>query len=192
MNLRELYRRSWKIIAVAVCAFVLGGLFFARQPVLIVGDAGFTAIYGQKRLERRKALLTLTLFRRVVPVQIADDVGQDMVSVAVSVAAKKAYCVIFTYRYQEGAARYAREFPTVPVILLNGRRQDAQPDNGGAAPNLQVLCADLREDFYKAGKIAAVLALDAQERDAEKKSKHTVALYQEDLLQGSSLCRCFQ
>ncbi|MDR3343876.1 MAG: hypothetical protein LBT14_14065 [Treponema sp.] len=130
-----------------------GGMFFLRAPVLLVTDASFNALYGLRRAQVKRIEASLKLFRQVKPVLVADNAEPEMVAFAVEEKARDPYCVLFPYRYYEGAEGYAERFPRVPVIVLGGRNRD---------PGLEkavFIGTDVETDFYRAGRCAAILAL---------------------------------
>jgi hypothetical protein len=137
----------------ALCAapLVLVAVFFIRSPVLLVTDASFEDLYGRGRSRRKRLELSLGLFRRLKTVEIAGDAGADLAAFAAEAALSSPYCVLFPYRYYQGAIRYARRFPGVPVAVLGGRVRD-----GAGIPGF--ISTDTAADFYRAGLCAAVLA----------------------------------
>ncbi|MDR3145390.1 MAG: hypothetical protein LBU21_03865 [Treponema sp.] len=139
-------------LALLVLILGLGGVFFLRPPVLLVTDVSFERIYGGPRGMLVRAEAALKLFRPVKRVRLAGGAGPDMVVFAVEGASAKPFCVLFPYRYQEGAGRYAEGHPGIPVAVLTGR---IRASGGGDMPRIMT---DTRADLYRAGRFAAVFA----------------------------------
>jgi hypothetical protein len=133
---------------------VLGaGFFYFRPPVLLVSDAAFDALYGVRRAWEKRVELSLRCFRRVKVVPAAENIGADMLVFALEETVQTPYCVLFPYRYDEAAARYAARFPQVPVAVLGGRIQQAPEQEG-----VLFIPTDVMTDLYRAGRCAAVFA----------------------------------
>jgi hypothetical protein len=159
------YRGKWVaavvvLLALAAAAFGL----FSRSPALVVTDVPFTALYGTRRTLLRQLRASAALLRPVRPVIIAEGAGPDVQVFAIEDAAarslsRRPYCVLFPYRYAEGARRYREQFPGVPVALLEGRSGpgDGAFDAEGSSTGLFVFGADSERDLYRAGLCAAIL-----------------------------------
>ena len=164
-----------RIILLAVSVLVILALpllvFCIRSPVLIVTDAPFTALYGAERMKREGYTASLALFRRVKPVPIADSAGSDLVVVAVSQAAPRPYCVLFSRRHSEAAERYHEEYPEIPCVLLTGlANRSMLPSADGI---FCVYGTDRETDLYRAGLFAGILA--DLKRSAAKQAGDTAA-----------------
>jgi hypothetical protein len=134
-------------------------LFFLRSPVLILTDGPFDALYGTARARRARIGASLRLFRRVKPVRTAETAGPDAILLMLDAAASRPGFVLFPWRYEESARRYADRFPAVPVIVLGAPvsgRGDAPGGREGPVP--RYLATDAETDFYRAGRCAAILA----------------------------------
>jgi hypothetical protein len=83
-------------------------------------------------------------------------------------ASAKPYAVLFPYRYYDGARRYAGQYPDIPVVLLGNGIGRAPAGEG-----FLFIGTDRRTDFYRAGRCAAVFALDGGGQ---------VLFYQDDLV----------
>jgi hypothetical protein len=138
------------LFAAPVALLVLAAVFFIRSPVLLITDAPFENLYGRSRSRAKRLELSLRFFRRVKTVEITGD-GADLAAFAAEAAFPSPYCVLFPYRYYQGARRYARRFPHVPVAVLGGSVRD-----GAGIPGF--IPTDTAADFYRAGLCAAVLA----------------------------------
>jgi hypothetical protein len=148
--------RSRKILVFGgvLLAFILGGgFFYLRPPLILVSDASFDALYGVYRTWEKRIGLSLRFFRRVKPVVAAENIGSDMLVFAVEEAARSPYGVLFPYRYDEAAARYAARFPGIPVVLFGGRIRE-RPE----AEGVLFVSTDFMTDLYRAGRCAAVFA----------------------------------
>jgi hypothetical protein len=163
-------RRKTLIFAsfLAFSAIVVLVVFFTRSPVLIVSDFSFSELYGVKRLKIESARSSVILFRRVKPVVVADDAGDDIVQAAVEGASKKPLCVLFPLRFARIARNYREKKPNIPVVLLEGRyAETANPAAFAVGNNTEdyyIYKTDISADFYRAGLAAAILDGDKNER----------------------------
>jgi hypothetical protein len=138
-------------------------IYAARAPVLLLTDEPFNALYGVKRAEKARVLLSLRLFRRVKPVIVGENIGSDILVFSLEEASANPYCVLIPYRYAEGGRRYKETFPGVPVailgvpgdILAEGAEAASHASGGESAVQFGV---DLRTDLYRAGLCAAILS----------------------------------
>lgn len=127
--------------------------FFLRTPLVMITDAPFENLYGQRRGRLRALELSARLFRQVKTVEIADNAGPDLVVFAVEEVSSRPWRVLFPYRYYEGALRYARRFPERAVAVLGGREEALF---GGG--EVVFISTDIESDYYRAGRAAAILA----------------------------------
>jgi hypothetical protein len=169
-------RRLKTLIIAAVLVFsaiVVLLAFLARPPVLIVSDVSFSLLYGVKRFKAETARSSLVLFRRVKPVVVADDAGDDIIQAAVESASKKPLCVLFPLRFSRIARDYREKNADIPVVLLEGRYPEAvNPASFAIGDNTEdyfIYKTDISADFYRAGLAAAIL-------DNEKNEKIAVIL----------------
>ncbi|MDR1219028.1 MAG: hypothetical protein LBK73_05395 [Treponema sp.] len=163
-------------VVAALALFIMGAVFYNRQPVLIVSDSRFNAIYGKQRLLAASLMTQARLFRPVKQALIGGDAGADLVSLAAQSAAKAPYCALFPYRYIEGAVYYAKETPHIPVAVLGGAGQKAPPDE------VIFITTDVDADLYRAGRCAAILA--QYMADATAETKNGVIVLQRQTLAG--------
>jgi hypothetical protein len=149
-------------------AVVVLAVFLVRPPVLIVSDLSFSELYGVKRLRVEIAHASLVLFRRVKPVVVADDAGDDIVQAAVEGASKKPLCVLFPLRFARIAHNYREKNANISVVLLEGRYAEAaNPASfaiGGNIEDYFIYKTDISTDFYRAGLAAAILDNEKDER----------------------------
>jgi hypothetical protein len=82
-------------------------------------------------------------------VAIGENADPEMAALAVEETDDKPYGVLFPFRYVEGARRYARLHPEIPVAVLGGRL----PREEG----LLYFGTDTAGDLYRAGRGAALL-----------------------------------
>jgi len=136
-------------------------IFIVRSPVLIVSDPVFEQLYGVSRVRRETVIVSLSLYRRVITVAVADDTGDDIVQFAISQASSKPYCVIIPLRFAKAARLYREKNPLIPVVLLEGRAaQGTNPVEFGIGDNKEdyfLYRTDIDADFYRAGIAAAFL-----------------------------------
>ncbi|MDR2783360.1 MAG: hypothetical protein LBB48_05905 [Treponema sp.] len=166
-KLRKTPKKIFTAVAVALVFFIVGAVFYNRRPVLIVSDRQFNLIYGKQRLLITRLVTQARLFRPVKEALIGENVGADLVSIAVQAAAKTPYCALFPYRYHEGAVYYAKEMPHIPVAVLGGADQKA-PDG------IAFITTDVRTDLYRAGRCAAILAQPTEDSLAETRNRIVV------------------
>lgn len=166
-----LYKKQF-IIAAAVILSVLTIflIFQTRSPVLIVSEEAFIALYGKKRIKTDIFRDSLSLFRRVKMVVVANDAGEDIVPHAITEISSNPYCVLFPFRFTRSAKLYIEQNPEVPVILLEGR-------NTGNVTGIDIkFKTDLENDFLKAGLAASLIADEGKiavflENSIEKQGK---------------------
>ena len=84
-------------VAVIVCAALAAPvlIFMMRAPVLVVTDVSFSLLHGAAQLRQQRIFASLSLFRQVKPVMIADGASPDMVIIAITQAAPLPLCVLF-------------------------------------------------------------------------------------------------
>jgi hypothetical protein len=150
------------IIAIGVTALV----FYRRPPVLILTDAPFIELYGKARIRRQRILYSLSMFRRVKPVIVADGASPDILVVAVTTASSRPYCVIFPRYLAPAAESYHQQFPEIPAVVLGGLSQPGDlPHPDGV---LCVYRTDQETDLYRAGLLAGLLGLKRNTNEAPK------------------------
>ncbi|MDR1095133.1 MAG: hypothetical protein LBL31_01945 [Spirochaetaceae bacterium] len=164
-----------RLIGLAAVLAVLGGgawFYLARPPLVLVVDESFLALYGQKRAETRRRILSATLLRRVTFAVAARDGGQDDAEVAVNEVSQKPFMVLFPERYLDNADRYAS---AVEAAGLSGNIRTAVIDSGNGREasigRAESLGLDRETDFYRAGMCAAIIA-----------KENRIAVYSQDAL----------
>jgi hypothetical protein len=155
-------KKRWVFLAVVLAALGGAGLFFlARPPVVIVTDNAFLELYGKKRADTKRYMLSLLLMRRAVFAVVSEEADQDASELVVSTAAKNPYLVLFPERYLEGADRYAAAGGsglagvTRTVVVDGGDDENGRGVNIGRAESVRI---DRETDLYRAGICAAILA----------------------------------
>lgn len=148
--------------------------YFSLTPVLIVTDHSFTLLYNESRIRRELIFSSITLFRPVKIVTIADDVSADIIQFAIAEISGNPFCVIFSLRFAQAARMYREQNPEIPVVLLEGRySENANPASFaiGSSNNDDyfIYKTDIIGDFYLAGKAAAIL-------DGEKNGRIAVLM----------------
>jgi hypothetical protein len=170
-------KRSMKTLIFAAfllfSALVVFVVFYLQPPVLIVSDMSFSQLYGVKRFKEETARSSFDLFRRVKPVVVSDDAGDDIVQAAVESASKKPFCVLFPLRFARIARNYREKNVNIPVVLLEGKYPEAvNPASFAIGDNTEdyfIYKTDISSDFYRAGLAAAII-------DGEKNEKIAVIL----------------
>lgn len=141
--------------------FILTGVFFLRSPVLVVTDASFYLIYGSQRFNRAVTRNSFALFRRLIPVTVAENAAPDVISLIVEGASRSPRAVIFPHRYASAALFYSTRHPQTPVLVMWGR--NPLPPAFDESTNLALVPTDRASDLHRAGASAAVLARETQE-----------------------------
>jgi len=163
--MKRIARIAFAVAAGGILAATLVGtpVFLLRAPVLVVTDPLFAAIYGEDRIRARQRSASRALFRRVIPVSIADDAGPDILIAAVAVAAAEPFAVMFPARFSTAAERFHAEFPDVRVVLFRGAAPASGfPEGGG---NLSVFGTDRETDIFRAGLLAGIIGRAVRERE---------------------------
>jgi hypothetical protein len=145
-------------------------VFFIRPPVLIVTDASFAALYGVSHLKQQRISASLSLFRQVKPVLVADGVSADLVSIAIADASSRPFCVLFPRSQAAAAQHYHGQFPEIPAIVMRGLATvpELPPPDG----YLCVYGTDRETDLYRAGLCAGILGgLKKAENQAENQDE---------------------
>jgi len=146
-------------ISAAIAFFAIPFIIFhARSPVLLVADASLIQLYGEARTRRENFRSSLSLFRPVKTVAIADDSGDDLVQIAVEEISSHPFCVVFPFRFADAARLYREQNPQILVILLEGRSENTKPAD---FPEIFIYKTDIEADFYTAA--AAIAAIERGE-----------------------------
>ena len=135
---------------------ILSFIFFVRSHVLVVTDLSFAAVYGENRLRRQIQRSSLSLFRRVLPVIVAEGASEDIVVFAINEASSRPFCVIFPLRFVSAARLFGLQRPGVPAIILEGRNI-ADIDDLVPRGTFFRFRTDTEADFYAAGRFASIL-----------------------------------
>jgi hypothetical protein len=162
-------------------------VYYNRPPVLVVTNVSFVALYGAERARRQQVSASLALFRPVKPVVVDDAADSDVLAIAVSAAAEKPFCVLFSYIHADAAKRYHEEFQEIPVVVFGGRANTA-----GLPAADGVLCiygTDRGTDMYRAGLMAGIINVatrnTAQKEAAEAAKAAEVAKEAEETAEGT-------
>ncbi|MCL2762430.1 MAG: hypothetical protein FWD36_04370 [Treponema sp.] len=189
------YIKLLVVLALILAALAVPVLiFFSRTPVLVVTDIPFVALYGEDRLQQQQRSASLSLFRQVKPLLVADGASPDMLVVAITEAAENPWCVLFPRSQALAAQRYHEQFPETSVVLLGGH----VPASSLPVPDgfLCVYGTDSATDLYRAGLFAGILgknhipAGQVQHNEAagefgEASIQRTVALWQDRHVQAA-------
>jgi len=162
------------IVIAALAAPIV--IFCIRPPVLVVTDAIFLALYGKSHLRQQRFAASVALFRRVKPVMVADGAGPDMVSIAVSKAARQPFCVLFPRDQVAAALHFHEQFPETPAVLFS--RLVPVPEIPPPDGFLCVYGVDRPADLYRAGLFAGILGNIPYKpvKKAEKQDKFAATL----------------
>jgi hypothetical protein len=158
---RRLRKRLAGLAAILVILGITGTFYMMRPPLVLVVDEAFLTLYGEKRSDLRRHILSATLFRRVLFAVVAPDAESDAAEFAVSGASRSPFMALFPEQYLSNADRYAA---TIEAAGLSGTIRTAVVDSGdgrgvsiGRAESLRI---DRETDLYRAGTCAAILAKD--------------------------------
>jgi len=139
------------LITLALAVIVPVLIFFIRSPVLIVSETSSLTLYGKGRVNRTVLLSSLSLFRPVKVVEVANNAGADIVRYAVEEISQKPYCVIFPRRFAQSAGIYQGHNPEIRTVILEGRYTTDQINREGVFSYF----SDTESDFFRAGYAAA-------------------------------------
>jgi len=159
------------LAGIALVAAVPLVVFRTRPPVLVVADMSFIELYGSSRMRRENFRSSMSLFRPVKTVAIADDSGDDIVQFAIAEISSRPLCVVFPQRFISAARLYREQNPQIQVILLEGRLAGRTYSD---LNDIFVYKTDIDADFYRAGVSAALI-------DGGKNGK--IAVFVENRLQ---------
>jgi hypothetical protein len=168
-----------KIAAIAGGVILVPGILviilLTRPPVLVVTDLSCVSLYGAGRIRLEGIRSSVTLFRRVKTIAIADDAGEDIFLAAVTSASPQPFCVLFPLRFARIARQYREQKPEIPVVLLEGRYPSVGTNpasfaiNNNSIADYFVYTTDITADFYRAGLAAVIL-------DGEKNGRAAIFL----------------
>ncbi|MDR0400899.1 MAG: hypothetical protein LBH51_08150 [Treponema sp.] len=131
--------------------------FLGRPPVLILGDAGFDAFYGRRRIFLRQAGLSLRFFRQVKRVSIAENANPEAAVFAIEEKSALPWAVLGHSRYLRGLEQYARQHPEITVAVI----QEGPAPRAGtfdAEEGPEAVFTDIHLNSWRAGRCAALLA----------------------------------
>ena len=157
-------------------------IFHSRSPVLILTEQSLLRLYGEDRIRSESFRSSLSLFRPVKTVVVANDSGDDIVQYAVAEASSRPYFVLFPSRFVRSAEIYHNHNPGNRIILM-----ETSNSAGNFVVNAQndshidffTFRSDVEADFYRAGYIAAML-------DLENTGRNLVFLHNSVYSQGRS------
>ena len=142
------------LAGIALAAAVPLAVFYTRPPVLVVADMSFVQLYGESRMRRENFRSSMSLFRPVKTVSVANDSGDDIVQFAITEISSHPFCVLFPLRFTGAARLYHEQNPQIQVILLEGRFLN---NKSGDLNDVFIYKTDIEADFYRAGVAAALL-----------------------------------
>jgi len=142
------------LAGIALAAAVPLVVFHARSPVLVAADMSLIQLYGESRMRRENFRSSMSLFRPVKTVAIADDSGDDIVQFAIAEISSRPFCVLFPLRFTGAARLYREQNPKIQVILLEGRSFEKTSND---FDGIFVYNTDIEADFYRAGVAAALI-----------------------------------
>lgn len=142
------------LLLTAALGLSFGVVFFSgRSPVVVVSDAAFETLYGEKRSLFDRGLVSLRSFRPVRLALVSE--GATPVSSADAALAasggKSAACVVFPARYRAGADALLSRFPDAKTVVVGEISVD-EP-----TPGQTYLSIDRDTDLYRAGRIVGAI-----------------------------------
>lgn len=158
-------------------------VFFVRAPILLVTDAAFNELYGKQRILLRSIETQARLFRRVKQVLVGDEASPDLVSIAVSSAyqEKTPFCVLFPFRYSEGALLFSAQNPQTLVAVVGGTGAVKQVSDTEEKTGVISVLTDIQTDLFRAGVCAAIVG-KASVAQGESGGQNRVAVLQKTSL----------
>ncbi|GAB1483821.1 hypothetical protein MASR2M78_26370 [Treponema sp.] len=123
-------------------------VFYARKPLLIVGDEAFDVLYGETRIEGLRLVSSLRIFRPIRRIRVDLSASKESIARSVLENLPHAYAAIFPARYEEAAKLCSLELKSLVLGLSRG---DSARD-----PQLLYAVSDRELDFYRAGRAAAL------------------------------------
>jgi hypothetical protein len=142
------------LLFMLVCS-IIAGFFFSRPPVLFVTDSTFFMLYGPERFRQKQREISLSLFRPVIPVNVSENTGHDIIAIATEEAFSSPWAVLFPYRYHASARLYKDKHRDVPVVVMGG--MNPVPE-GLSNMDITYFRTDVLVDLYRAVLSAFVLA----------------------------------
>jgi len=148
--------KKWMIISIIGLIIVLIPLiiFNTKAPVLIVAEESFLFLYGEERFRRQVFFSSISIFRPIKNVIIANDAGDDLIPFAVEEISRNPYCVFFPSRLARSADIYLQRNPDTHVVILEGR----QNLNFDIKTGYFLYQTDIEADFYRAGLAATAFS----------------------------------
>ena len=140
-------------ILILSISLVLYRIYVNRPPVLILSDSSFSTLYGEKRINQSRNLLSIKLFRRIFHVIISEGAGVEQIAIAVEDSYENPEVVFFPFRHLNGARYYSERNPEVPVYIIAGANQNPREEI-----DIPYIRTDLLLDLYRAGLSAAIIA----------------------------------
>ncbi|MDR0908529.1 MAG: hypothetical protein LBM77_02070 [Spirochaetaceae bacterium] len=122
-----------KILIFILILVILGYfavIFFNREPIVLLNDPGFTALYGKQRLFLRNLKLGATKFRRIVQINAPEAGNDEQIALAAESAAKTPFMAVFPFRYENAALVYKKTKPNIDTVVSLGRKPLPQDENG--------------------------------------------------------------
>ena len=151
--MHRLIRRFLPLMIILAAGGLVAAVFFLRQPLLVVVDGSFEAIYGKSRLKKQQFRIAFDLFRPVRLVSVSEGAGPDLIAIAVKAKSALPYAVLFPYRYEQGAVEYTKGNPDIPVAILSARSRVNQQRSG-----MSFIRTNSASDYYLAGAAAGLIA----------------------------------
>ncbi|MCL2174630.1 MAG: hypothetical protein FWB73_01165 [Treponema sp.] len=152
---------------------------------MIVAEESFPNFYGKERIKNESFTASLILFRPVKTVFVADEAGDDIVSLAVGEISKNPLCVLFPLRYARSAKLYREQNPHIRTVLLEGRySEESSPSSDAVGDEISgyyVYKTDVINDFYRAGLTAAAIHFfyEPEDRNIDKTKPGDIAVFLE-------------
>ena len=190
MGLSKFYTRLIPLWSFALVMLAMWIIYTVRPPLVIVTEPSFNMIYGFSRAHGKQLNLSIKLFRRVIPIQVSDSAGSEIVVEAVYAASRAPFAVIFPGLFSAAAQRYLNEFPHVPVIINEGRFYATGDYWQSSEDDAIIILTDFENDLLRAGIYAGYLAVEGGGRVVVFQDRHLTE-QEREIFEGALLSQGF-
>lgn len=134
-----------------VAAFAVGLACFAfRAPLVVVSDAAFETLYGERRAAMSRLALAARALRPVRLAVVADGAAPSAAADVAATAGPAIRVALFPARYAAGAELFASRHPGASTVVIG----EGAPFGAGVI----VVVPDRATDGYRVGLIAGLSA----------------------------------
>ena len=130
-------------------------LFFLRAPVVLLSDAYFDTVYGERHIQIGQLEASFRIFRQIKIARVSEDTSERGIIDAINSASMFPSAVFFPYSYSYAAEAYSKSINSEKskIFILMNRipNRDTKDDFYYVFSNTDI-------DFLIAGECAAILA----------------------------------